>query len=340
MNKDLEKINNFYLFYTLYYFLFFYFCYNKFLGTIEKMIINTGQRTDIPAFYSKWFINRIKEGYVLVRNPYYPKLVTKFILVPKVVDVIGFCTKNPHPMLEYLDDLSDFRQFWYISITAFGKDLEPNVPHVDKVIEDFKYLSKKLGKNAINWRYTPIIINEKYPVERHIRAFEYIASHLVGYTSLAVFGFVDIYEKLKLNHPEILDTSDENKIYLAREFSKIAKKYNMNLRLCSKEKWLRNFGIDVDGCMRLEDYENAIGLNLKPNKKMQARKNYCSCFLSNDIGAYNSCLHFCKYCYANGNAQFVKNNFLKHDDNSPFIIGTFSKDDIIKEAKQESWIIK
>ena len=331
MNKDLEEINNFYLFYTLYYFLFFYFCYNKFLGTIEKMIINTGQRTDIPAFYSKWFINRIKEGYVLVRNPYYPKLVTKFILDPKVVDVIGFCTKNPHPMLEYLDDLSDFRQFWYISITAFGKDLEPNVPHVDKVIEDFKYLSKKLGKNAINWRYTPIIINEKYPVERHIRAFEYIASHLVGYTSLAVFGFVDIYEKLKLNHPEILDTSDENKIYLAREFSKIAKKYNMNLRLCSKEKWLRNFGIDVDGCMRLEDYENAIGLNLKPNKKMQARKNYCSCFLSND---------FCKYCYANGNAQFVKNNFLKHDDNSPFIIGTFSKDDIIKEAKQESWIIK
>lgn len=304
------------------------------------MIINTGQRTDIPAFYSKWFINRIKEGYVLVRNPYYPKLVTKFILDPKVVDVIGFCTKNPHPMLEYLDDLSDFRQFWYISITAFGKDLEPNVPHVDKVIEDFKYLSKKLGKNAINWRYTPIIINEKYPVERHIRAFEYIASHLVGYTSLAVFGFVDIYEKLKLNHPEILDTSDENKIYLAREFSKIAQKYNMNLRLCSKEKWLRNFGIDVDGCMRLEDYENAIGLNLKPNKKMQARKNYCSCFLSNDIGAYNSCLHFCKYCYANGNAQFVKNNFLKHDDNSPFIIGTFFKDDIIKEAKQESWIIK
>ena len=104
------------------------------------MIINTGQRTDIPAFYSKWFINRIKEGYVLVRNPYYPSLVTKFILDPKVVDVIGFCTKNPRPMFQYFDQISQFKQFWYISITCFGKDIEPNVPHVNEVIEDFKFL--------------------------------------------------------------------------------------------------------------------------------------------------------------------------------------------------------
>ncbi|MDE5856076.1 MAG: DUF1848 domain-containing protein, partial [Anaeroplasmataceae bacterium] len=135
------------------------------------MIINTGQRTDIPAFYSKWFMNRIREGYVMVRNPYYPNLVTKFLLTSDVVDVIGFCTKNPRPMFPYLDELKPFGQFWYVSITGFEKDLEPNVPSIDQVIEDFKYLSKKVGKNAIGWRYTPIIVNEKYTVKRHIETF-------------------------------------------------------------------------------------------------------------------------------------------------------------------------
>lgn len=302
------------------------------------MIINTGQRTDIPAFYSKWFMNRIREGYVLVRNPYYPNLVTKFILDPKVVDIIGFCTKNPHPLIEHLDELSKYKQFWYITITAFGKDLEPNVPHVDKVIEDFITISNKVGSNAMGWRYTPIIINDKYPLKRHIKAFEYIASKLEGHTSLVVFGFVDLYDKLNRNHPEIKDANDEDKILLAKEFKIIAEKHHMELRLCSKEKWLVEFGIDVNGCMRLEDYEKAGNFLLFPTSKMEARKNYCSCFLSNDIGTYNSCMHLCSYCYANGNAKLIKENNIKHDPNSPLLIGNVLPGDKIKTAKQESWI--
>lgn len=301
------------------------------------MIINTGQRTDIPAFYSKWFINRIREGYVLVRNPYYPSLVTKFLLNPDVVDVIGFCTKNPRPMLKYLDELKPFGQFWYISITGFDKDIEPNVPSIDQVIEDFKFLSYKVGKNAIALRYTPIIINEKYTLQRHIDTFEYITSKLEGYTSLAVFGFVDIYDKLKRNHPEIIDCDDSLKIIIAKEFLKIANKHHMELRLCSKEKWLSSYGIDVNGCMRLEDYERAIGFSLTPTKKMEARKGYCSCYLSSNIGSYNSCLNLCSYCYANGNSNLVLSNFKKHDEDSPFLIGNISPDDKIRLAKQESW---
>ena len=301
------------------------------------MIINTGQRTDIPAFYSKWFINRIREGYVLVRNPYYPSLVTKFLLNPDVVDVIGFCTKNPRPMFKYLDELKPFGQFWYISITGFDKDIEPNVPSIDQVIEDFKFLSYKVGKNAIALRYTPIIINEKYTLQRHIDTFEYITSKLEGYTSLAVFGFVDIYDKLKRNHPEIIDCDDSLKIIIAKEFLKIANKHHMELRLCSKEKWLSSYGIDVNGCMRLEDYERAIGFSLTSTKKVEARRGYCTCYLSNDIGSYNSCLHLCSYCYANGNPNLVLSNFKKHDEDSPFLIGNISPDDKIRLAKQESW---
>ena len=301
------------------------------------MIINTGQRTDIPAFYSKWFMNRIKEGYVLVRNPYYPTIVTKFLLNPNVVDVIGFCTKNPGPMLKYLDDLKDFGQFWYISITGFENDLEPNVPPIDRVIEDFKYLSNKIGSQAVSWRYTPIIINDKYTKERHIKTFEYIASKLEGYTKLVAYGFVDVYDKLKRNHPEIIDTDDNTKIEITKEFIKIAKKHNMELRLCSKEKWLKEYGVDIDGCMRLEDYERSINSNLDIKQKMQARKNYCACYLSNDIGSYNSCPHFCTYCYANGDKNLVIKNIKAHDDNSPFLIGNIEPNDKIKDARQESY---
>lgn len=301
------------------------------------MILNTGQRTDIPAFYSKWFMNRIKEGYVLVRNPYYPTIVTKFLLNPEVVDVIGFCTKNPRPMFPYLDELKDFGQFWYVSITGFGKDLEPNVPPIDQVIEDFKYLSNKVGKNAIGWRYTPIIVNSKYTKEYHIKMFEHIASKLDGYTFLVAFGFVDIYPKLEKNHPEIKDTDDETKIEIANAFMNIAKKHHMDLRLCSKEKWLSNYGVDINGCMRVKDYENSIDSKLDIKQKMEARKNYCACYLSNDIGSYNSCMHLCKYCYANGNEMTIRKNYKEHDDNSPLLIGHINPEDKIRLAKQESF---
>lgn len=300
------------------------------------MIINTGQRTDIPAFYSKWFMNRIREGYVLVRNPYYPTIVTRFQLDPKVVDVLGFCTKNPRPMFPYLDELKPFGSFWYVSITGFEKDLEPNVPPIDQVIEDFQYLSSKVGSNAVAWRYTPIIVNDKYTVERHIETFEHIASRLEGYTSLVAFGFVDIYPKLARIHPEIKDTNDETKIKITKAFLEIANKYHMNLRLCSKEKWLADYGVDALGCMRLEDYERSVSAKLVIKQKMEARKNYCACYLSNDIGSYSSCPHLCSYCYANGNKEQVLKNVALHDDNSPLLIGRLGPNDKVREAKQES----
>ncbi len=301
------------------------------------MIINTGQRTDIPAFYSDWFINRIKEGYVMVRNPYYPSNVTRISLDPKVVDIIGFCTKNPRPMLKYLDILKPYGQFWYITITGFERDMEPNVPDYNQVIEDFKYLSNKIGKNCVGFRYTSIIINYKYTIKYHIDRFNDICSRLEGYTNLCAFGFIDIYPKLAKLHPELLDTTDDIKIEIAKEFKKIADSYNMELRLCSKEKWLKDYGINIEGCMLLKDYERTLGIELIPKKKMQARKGYCQCYLSSDIGAYSSCMHLCKYCYANGTITEVKENYNRHNPNSPFLIGDSKDTDIVSDMDQESW---
>ena len=168
------------------------------------MIINTGMRTDIPAFYSEWLMNRIHEGFVYVRNPYYRLQVSKYSLSPNVVDCLAFCTKNPYPMLKYLDELKEkYNMFWFVTITPYGKDLEPNVPQFEKVIEDFKILSNKIGKNAVALRYDPILINKEYSVEKHVEMFDLFAKSLKGYTEDVTISFLDLYEKVKRNAPNI-----------------------------------------------------------------------------------------------------------------------------------------
>ena len=122
------------------------------------MIINTGQRTDIPAFYSSWFVNRLRAGFVLVRNPYNPQSVTRYRLSPDVVDVIGFCTKNPAPMLPYMPLLKPYHQFWYVTITPYGREIEPYAPSKKAVLESFRRLSGMVGADCIGWRYDPILI--------------------------------------------------------------------------------------------------------------------------------------------------------------------------------------
>ena len=166
------------------------------------MVINTGQRTDIPAFYADWFVNRLKAGFVLVRNPYNPRSVTRYRLSPEVVDLIGFCTKNPAPMLPHMDLLRPYGQFWYVTITPYGKEIEPGVPDKREVLESFRRLSDTVGPDRVGWRYDPVFISGDYPAERHIRAFEYMAQTLSGYTHTAVISFVDLYEKTKRNFPE------------------------------------------------------------------------------------------------------------------------------------------
>ena len=158
------------------------------------MILQTGMRTDIPAFYSRWFLNRLREGFVLVRNPYDPQSVTRYRLDPSVVDLIGFCSKNPAPMLPHLGALRDYGQYWFVTITPYGRDLEPHVPGKELVMEDFKRLSDAVGPDSVGWRYDPILVNEQYPVERHIRDFEHMAKTLSGYTESCVISFLDLYE--------------------------------------------------------------------------------------------------------------------------------------------------
>ena len=302
------------------------------------MIINTGQRTDIPAFYAPWFANRLREGFVCVRNPYYPEQVSRYRLNPSVVDCIGFCTKNPAPMFPYMDLLKDYGQYWFVTITPYARDVEPNVKDKHELLEDFKKLSETVGVNSVGWRYDPIFITDKYSMEYHLRAFEKIAAALDGYTKTAVISFIDLYAKVKRNFPEAREVTKEQRLYLGKEMIKIAAAHGMTLKPCAEGDELAPFGADCGGCMRICDYEKAIGKKLNAPKKKGARAE-CACYLSCDIGAYNTCKHLCKYCYANAEPSVVLAQSRRHDPTSPFLIGHYEKDDVINDVQQKSWII-
>ncbi len=302
------------------------------------MIINTGQRTDIPAFYAPWFANRLREGFVCVRNPYYPEQVSRYRLDPSVVDCIGFCTKNPAPMFPYMDLLKDYGQYWFVTITPYGRDVEPNVKDKHELLEDFKKLSETVGVNSIGWRYDPIFITDKYSMAYHLRAFEKIAAALDGYTKTAVISFIDLYAKVKRNFPEAREVTKEQRLTLGKEMVKIAAAHGLTLKPCAEGDELAPFGADCGGCMRVGDYEKAIGKRLNAPKKKGARAE-CACYLSCDIGAYNTCRHLCKYCYANSEPARVLAQSRRHDPTSPFLIGHYEKDDVINDVQQKSWII-
>ena len=300
------------------------------------MILHTGLRTDIPAFYSEWFVNRLKEGFVMVRNPYNPAQITKYRISPDVVDLISFCTKNPAPFLPYMDLLKDYGQYWYVTITPYGREIEPKVPDKETVMDSFKKLSEKVGVNAIGWRYDPIFISEKYTVQRHIEDFERMAWNLSGYTHTCVISFIDLYQKVLRNFPEVREVKREDRFALAKEFVRIGKKYDIHIKACAEGNELADLGVDCGGCMTVDVYEKAIDCSLKVPKQKGARSE-CGCLLGCDIGAYNTCGHLCRYCYANYDAKTVLENMRKHNPTSPLLLGELTKEDIVHEAKQESW---
>ena len=300
------------------------------------MILNTGSRTDIPAYYSDWFYNRIKEGYVLSRNPYYPTQVTKYLLNPEVVDIIVFCTKNPLPMLDRISLLSAFDTFWFVTITPYDKEIEPHVPPKESVIGYFQKLSELIGKGGISWRYDPIFITDQYSVDYHIEQFHQMAKALSGYTDQCVVSFIDLYEKTKRNFSGIHSVTNTEQELIIAAFSEIAKENHLQIHLCCENADLVRENVDADGCMSKAVLEKSLGCKLNVPQKKMARAE-CSCLLGADIGAYNTCGHGCLYCYANYDRETVGKNMKLHHASSPLLIGEISENDVIKQAEQKSW---
>ena len=261
------------------------------------------------------------------------------IKIPEVVDLIAFCTKNPLPMLPFLDALKPYGQYWFVTITPYGRDIEPNVPDKETVMEGFKALSDVVGADSMGWRYDPIFIDKKHSVEWHISEFEKMAEILAGYTKTCVISFIDIYKKVERNFPEAKSVRAEDRAMIGKAFVKIASKYGMVLRPCAEGEELAQYGADCSGCMTVHTFETALHSRLEvPKRKKNQRNGECACLLGTDIGAYDTCGHLCKYCYANVNPVLVKENMRKHNPDSPFLIGGHMPGDIVREAIQKSWI--
>lgn len=302
------------------------------------MILQTGFRTDIPGFYSTWFANRLRAGFVLVRNPYNPQSVTRYAINPDVVDLIGFCTKNPAPMLPRMELLRPYGQYWFVTITPYGPEIEPHVPPKAQVLQDFITLSKIVGPDCIAWRYDPIFLTDTYTAVRHIAEFEQMAAVLSGYTRICVISFIDLYEKVRRNFPQVKSVPHTERETLGKAFVEIGKKYGMMIRPCAEGTALARYGADCSGCMTQRTFEAALHRPLRLPPQKPARKE-CACCLTADIGAYNTCGHGCLYCYANASRVTVAQNMRMHDPASPFLVGHSQPGDVIHEAKQESWLV-
>ena len=291
------------------------------------MILNVSGRTDIVAFYSKWFMNRYKEGYLDVRNPFNKKLVSRIYFSD--VDLIMFCTKNPIPIIDKIKEINKPILF-HITLTPYNKDIEPNVIDKTKISESIKELSKIIGIDNIYVRYDPIIISDKYNIDYHIKAFSKLCSLLNGYVKRIIISFLDEYKNVKENRNILkYKTLTDNDYKLIGEyFSKIALNNGMTVQTCFEDKNLVEYGLIKGECL---SHELAYKLTGKSYKSWTARKERkCNCVQMVDIGVYNSCKHFCKYCYANYNEKEVINNYKNHNPNSSLLIGELESDDIIK----------
>lgn len=295
------------------------------------MILFASGRTDIPAFYSNWFINRVKAGFVDVRNPFNQKLVSRIYFSD--VDLIMFCSKNPLPMINKLDILK-VPVLFHVTITPYGKDVEPNIPDKRLIIEGVKKLSLVLGIDNVVVRYDPIFLSDKYNVDYHIKAFDKLCKNLNGYVNKIIVSFMDEYKNVRSNKNILKYRAFTREDYkkIGEAFSKSAMDNGMSVQTCFEDEDLTQYGFVKGECL---SHELAYILTGKKFKSSNVRKEKkCECVQMVDIGDYNSCMHMCKYCYANYDEKMVSSNFKRHDDNSSLLIGSNQSDDVIKVRKK------
>lgn len=295
------------------------------------MILFASGRTDIPAFYSNWFINRVKAGFVDVRNPFNQKLVSRIYFSD--VDLIMFCSKNPLPMINKLKMLK-VPVLFHVTITSYGKDVEPNIPDKRLIIEGVKKLSLVLGIDNVVVRYDPIFLSDKYNVDYHIKAFDKLCKNLNGYVNKIIVSFMDEYKNVRSNKNILKYRAFTREDYkkIGEAFSKSAMDNGMSVQTCFEDEDLTQYGFVKGECL---SHELAYILTGKKFKSSNVRKEKkCECVQMVDIGDYNSCMHMCKYCYANYDEKAVSSNFERHDDNSSLLIGSIQRDDVIKVRKK------
>jgi DNA repair photolyase len=313
---------------------------------IRKLIISASRRTDIPAFYSEWFMNRIREGYCYVPNPMNTHQVARVPLKPEDVEIIVFWSKNPAPMIPKLSELKKrgFSFYFQFTLNNYPLALEPGVPTLEKRLETFRILSNTIGATGVVWRYDPIIISNYTSYEFHQERFTYLAEELKGYTQRVMISMVDFYRKtdrrLSILEKEegyqfkrdIVDSEEMHQ--LLRFFSEIANKNNIEIFTCAEEKDYSKDGVPPGKCIDDEIIRKLNKSNLK-YKKDPAQRESCLCMISKDIGINETCMHGCQYCYATTNNTIAERRNKEHDPLAPALWGKIDPQNvIIKDVEQ------
>ena len=281
------------------------------------MILSASRRTDIPAFYADWFLRRVKEGFVCVRNPLNRRQVSRISLAPEVVDCIVFWSKNPAPMLDRLEELRDYMYYFQYTLNGYDRTVEPRVPEEEARLRVFRTLSERLGRERVIWRYDPILLTETLDPDFHARTFRRLAEALAGYTEKAVVSFVDLYparNRKALEAVGLLRPTEETLRELAGRLAEIARSCGLEIATCAEPMDLSDLGIGHNRCIDGDLISRLLGCPIRVGPDGQRPD--CGCVKCEEIGAYDTCLHGCVYCYASGRGR---PGLLRCDPDSPLL---------------------
>ncbi len=300
------------------------------------MIISASRRTDIPAFYGDWFYNRIREGFLYVRNPYNRHLIYRIDLSPDQIDCLVFWTKNPRPFIARLHELEAYTYYFQFTVNPYDARFEPHVPSLEESVRTFRELSELIGKERVIWRYDPILYADQVGYDYHVHHFGQLMRLLAPYTRTCVISFLDPYRKWKRGEGGhlIRELTDTEIRELVSRLAPLEAEYGIKLQTCAEPIDLSSWQVYPGSCVDSNLIETLTGRRLKTRKDPYQRP-ACGCSESIDIGEYQTCPHGCLYCYANNNPHEVTRRFNRHDPLSPLLIGHVDLDDLIK-VRQES----
>jgi hypothetical protein len=299
------------------------------------MIISASRRTDIPAFYARWFINRVRAGFCEVPNPFNRGQVSRISLLPEDVDVIVFWTRNPRPLFPYLDELDrqGYRYYFQYTLLGYPPPIDAAGPPLPASLVTIQELARRIGPQRVIWRYDPIVLSEITPPAYHRQIYTRLAQALEGSTSRSVISLMDDYPKIRgrmqnlaRHGARLLPVSpDESEPTgglptwlgdLLGDLAKIARSHQIEIVSCAEELDLLPFGIRPGKCVDDEYIQQVFGLQVAHTKDPGQRK-ACGCVLSKDIGMYDSCLFGCSYCYATTSFERAQANYQHHDPDAP-----------------------
>ncbi len=303
------------------------------------MIVSASRRSDIPAFYSPWLLNRLRAGRVFVRNPFNRCQIADIRLDPSLVECIVLWSKNPAPLLPSLQEITSrgYPLALQYTITGCDQQLEPEVAGLAQRITTFEKLAHCLGPDRVLWRFDPIVLTNTLGLDHYIERFSLLCHALHGLTHQCSISFLSLYAKCRRNLAGInlVDPGEQLRKELARQLNSIARQYGISLKACSDEFLSDACGLERAHCIDASQLGAMLGFPLEA-KKDPGQRPGCGCTMSIDIGAYDSCPHGCRYCYANTNHRVALRNYASHDPDSPLLIGRLHGDETIRRREMVS----